>query len=61
MTPIAADWNCRRKVLSGERESLFEQFRNNPGDVLIAVRLKALDDKIVECTEYMAEEQRRLS
>ena len=61
MTPVTTDWSRKRKDLSGQRESLFEEFRNNPGEVLIAVRLKVLDDKIAECTECMAEEQRRIS
>lgn len=61
LTSITVNWTSKRKVLSAERELLFEEFRNSPGDVLIAVRLKALDDKIAECTAFMTAERRRLS
>jgi hypothetical protein len=57
MQPTAGTWTRKREDLKSKRSPLFEKYKKNPNDLLLALKIKVIDDEIAECTEHMREEQ----
>jgi hypothetical protein len=46
-------WEIRRDDLKSERRPLAGDFESRPSDVGLALRIKAIDNEIAECTEHI--------
>ena len=46
-------WEMRREDLKTERRPLVGDFESRPSDVGLALKIKAIDDEIAECTEHI--------
>jgi hypothetical protein len=57
MMPTAGTWKKKREDLKNMRSPLFETYKKNPNDLLLALKIKVIDDEIAECTEHMQREQ----
>lgn len=57
MSPFAGIWKLKREDLRSQRNQLVKELEKNPEDLRIGVRIKAIDNKIAECTEYIAREK----
>jgi hypothetical protein len=53
---IARDWKQKREDLRRQRASLSTEFEKSPTEVILALKLKAIDNEIAECTEHMVKE-----
>ena len=53
MAENSIDWIEVRDDLKIERARLFEQFLKNPVDTRLALTIKTLDDRIVDCAEWI--------
>ena len=58
MPALTRDWQGKRKDLRGLREALHAEFEKSPDDLSLALKLKAIDDEIAECTEHLVQEKR---
>jgi hypothetical protein len=58
MLPNASAWKCKREDLRSKRRLLAGTFENSPGDLTLAVTIKAIDDEIAVCTEHINKESR---
>jgi len=58
MLPNASVWKSRRDDLKSKRRPLFGDFENCPSDVVLALKIKAIDDEIAVCTEHIMQESR---
>jgi len=56
MLPNASDWTAKRDDLRNKRRPLARDFENHPSDVLLALKIKAIDDEIAVCTEHIEKE-----
>jgi hypothetical protein len=57
MLPTAGVWKRKREDLKSKRTPLFEKYKKSPEDLLLALKIKEIDDEIAECTEHMQQEQ----
>ena len=57
MLPSTGTWKKKREELKSKRTPLFETYKQNPNDLLLALKIKVIDDEIAECTEHMQREQ----
>jgi len=57
MLPTAGVWKRKREDLKSKRTPLFERYKKSPDDLLLALKIKEIDDEIAECTEHMQQEQ----
>ena len=57
MAAIVKDWQRKREELKLQRGPLAARFDRNPGDLLLALKLMAIDDEIAECTEFMTRDR----
>jgi hypothetical protein len=57
MLPSTGTWTKKREDLKSKRSPLFETYKKNPHDLLLALKIKVIDDEIAECTEQMQREQ----
>ena len=53
MLPNASVWKSKLEDLKSERRPLVGDFENCPSDVLLALKIKAIDDEIAVCTEHI--------
>jgi hypothetical protein len=53
MLPRATDWTSKREDLRSKRRLLARSFDEQPSDVGIALKIKAIDDEIAVCTEHI--------
>jgi hypothetical protein len=51
-------WESRRQDLKNERRPLIGDFEKRPSDVVLALKIKAIDDEIAVCTEHIRRENR---
>jgi len=58
MGSSASVWESRREDLKSERRPLIGNFEKCPSDVVLALKIKAIDDEIAVCTEHMRREHR---
>lgn len=58
MLPSAGSWKRKREDLKSARIPLFKKYLNHPQDILLALKIKRMDDEIAECTEHMEQERR---
>ena len=58
MLPNASVWKSKREDLRKKRRPLFRDFENCPSDVVLALKIKAIDDDIAVCTEHINKENR---
>jgi len=56
--PDASIWKCKLEDLKSERRPLFGDFESSPNNVLLALKIKAIDDEIAVCTEHIRRENR---
>ncbi len=54
----ASFWKSRREDLRNKRRPLFGDFEKRPSDVVMALKIKAIDDEIAVCTEHIRQENR---
>lgn len=57
MAAIVKDWKGKREELKVQRAPLAAKFDRNPGDLLLALKLMAIDDEIAKCTEFMTRDR----
>jgi hypothetical protein len=57
MPPSTGVWKRKREDLKSKRTPLFEKYKKSPNDLLLALKIKVIDDEIAECTEHMQREQ----
>jgi hypothetical protein len=58
MLPRTIDWTSKREDLKSKRRLLVRNFEEQPSDVGIALKIKAIDDEIVVCTEHIEKVRR---
>jgi hypothetical protein len=58
MLANASVWESKRLDLKNERRPLAGDFEKCPSDVVLALRIKAIDDEIAVCTEHIRRENR---
>jgi len=58
MLQNASVWKSKLEDLKSERRPLAGSFENCPSDVILALKLKAIDDEIAVCTEHIRRENR---
>jgi hypothetical protein len=58
MLPSAIDWTSKREDLRSKRRVLVRDFEDHPSDVGLALKIKAIDDEIVVCTEHVEKKHR---
>jgi hypothetical protein len=58
MSPNASVWESKRADLKNERRPLVGDFEKCPSDVVLALRIKAIDDEIAVCTEHIRRQNR---
>jgi hypothetical protein len=51
-------WKTKLEDLKSERRPLVGNFENCPSDVVLALKIKAIDDEIAVCTEHIRRENR---
>ena len=51
-------WKTKLEDLKSERRPLVGNFENCPSDVVLALKIKAIDDEIAICTEHIRRENR---
>jgi hypothetical protein len=51
--PIAQQWKQKREDLRKQRALLSAEFEQRPNELDLALKLKAIDDEIAECTERL--------
>ncbi len=56
MLPNESSWKNKLDDLKEERRPLVGNFEQHPGDVVLALKIKAIDDEIAICTEHMRRE-----
>lgn len=54
----ASVWKSRREDLRKKRRPLIGDFEKCPSDVVLALKIKAIDDDIAACTEQINKENR---
>jgi len=54
---VITDWKSKREDLRRKRVSVVAAFEKSPNDVTLALKLKAMDDEIAECTEHLVKEK----
>ncbi|HMD40794.1 MAG TPA: hypothetical protein VKH15_16030 [Candidatus Acidoferrum sp.] len=59
MLLTASVWKRKREDLRIERAPLAKAFDKNPQDLRLALQIKAIDDKIADCTEQIVKEKRQ--
>jgi hypothetical protein len=57
VSPFAGVWKLRREDLRSQRAALAKEFEKTPEDLSLALQIKAIDDRIAECTEYLVKEK----
>jgi uncharacterized protein YaaR (DUF327 family) len=55
---IGTDWKQKREDLRAQRAAVNAQFEKDPRNLHLAQKVKAIDDKIAECTEHMLQKKR---
>ncbi len=55
---IAEEWKQKRKDLRKQRALLCAEFEQRPNELVLALKLKAIDDEIAECTEHLVKDRR---
>jgi len=58
MLTNTTDWTSKREYLRNKRRPLIRDFEDRPSDVVIALKIKAIDDEIAVCTEHIEKEHR---
>jgi hypothetical protein len=58
MLPNASVWKRKRENLRSKHRPLFGDFENCPSNVVLALKIKAIDDEIAVCTEHLRQESR---
>ena len=53
-----SSWKNKLDDLKEERRPLVGDFEDHPSDVVLALKIKAIDDEIAVCTEHMRRENR---
>lgn len=61
MTALAGVWKRKREALKNRRTPLFKRYEKSPGDLRLALEIKAIDDQIAECTQQIECENRSLA
>jgi hypothetical protein len=61
MLSIVGVWERKRDDLKSQRRPLIGDFENCPSDVVLALKIKAIDDEIAVCTEHIRQENRLVS
>jgi len=51
-------WKIKLEDLKSERRPLVGSFESCPSDVILALKIKAIDDEIAVCTEHIRRENR---
>lgn len=52
----ASVWKSKREDLKSKRRPLVGDFEKCPSDVVLAPKIKAIDDEIAICTEHIKKE-----
>jgi hypothetical protein len=58
MLPNESSWKSKLDDLKSERRPLIGNFESHPSDVVLALKIKAIDDEIAVCTEHIRRENR---
>jgi len=58
MLSNASVWKSKLEDLRSERRPLIGDFENRPSDVVLALKIKAIDDEIAVCTEHIRRQNR---
>jgi hypothetical protein len=58
MLARASVWKSKREDLKKKRRPLIGDFEKCPSDVVLALKIKAIDDDIAVCTEHINKENR---
>jgi hypothetical protein len=58
MVAVVSVWKKKCDGLKAKRNSLFETYSKNPENFHLAREIKAIDDEIAECTQYVEQERR---
>ncbi|HXP81696.1 MAG TPA: hypothetical protein VN976_17445 [Verrucomicrobiae bacterium] len=58
MLPNTSVWKSKREELKKKRRPLFRDFEKCPSDVVLTLKIKAIDDDIAVCTEHINKENR---
>ena len=56
MLSNASVWKSKLEDLRRKRGPLVGDFENCPSDVVLALKIKAIDDEIAVCTEHIRQE-----
>lgn len=59
MLPSDGSWKKKFEELKLQRVPLFEEFEKSPFNLPLALKIKAIDDAMAECSEGMTQEKRR--
>jgi hypothetical protein len=52
-TTTVIDWQQVRQELSKERTELFNRFVSDPANIRLAIRIRELDEQILQCAEHL--------
>jgi hypothetical protein len=58
MLPNASAWKSKREDLKSKRRPLVGDFEKRPSDLVLALKIKAIDDEIAICTEHINNENK---
>jgi hypothetical protein len=56
--PNASVWKSKREDLRRKRSPLIGDFEKCPSEVVLALKIRAIDDEIAVCTEHIGKENR---
>ena len=56
--PNESSWKNKLDDLKAERRPLIGDFEEHPDNVVLVLKIKAIDDEIAVCTEHMRRENR---
>ena len=56
LLPTESSWKNKLDDLKAERRPLIGDFQAHPSDVVLVLRIKAIDDEIAVCTEHIRRE-----
>jgi len=56
--PNESSWKNKLDDLKAERRPLIGNFEEHPENVVLVLKIKAIDDEIAVCTEHMRRENR---
>jgi len=59
MTARAGVWKRKREALQDRRTPLFKSYEKSPNDLRLALKIRAIDDQIAECTRQLEQENKR--